>query len=133
MNWTEADVIAYMVRRGLPLDATLTVPTRPAPDAMPEDAFLAKVRRYALDRGWLFHHVRDSRGCDPGFPDCCLAKPGRLIFAELKTSKGKLTQEQAVWLDVLRHTIPHLEVYCWRPQDIHAIRQILAHKESPAC
>ena len=83
----------------------------------PEGVLLGKVRRLALDTGWLFHHVLDSRGCDPGFLDVCAVKPGRLLFAELKTLLGKLTREQHLWLDMLRHSVPGVEVEVWRPSD----------------
>lgn len=32
-----------------------------------------------------------------GFPDLVLAKPGRLLFVELKSAKGKLSEEQEAW------------------------------------
>lgn len=51
-----------------------------------------------------------------GFPDLVLAKPGRLIFAELKSKAGKLSEGQQVWLNALQSA--GVEVYVWRPSDM---------------
>lgn len=42
--------------------------------------------------GWMPYHPFDSRRSVPGYPDLTMIHPdsGRLIFAELKTSKGRL-------------------------------------------
>lgn len=40
----------------------------------------------------------------------------RLMFAELKTSKGKLRPEQIFWIGVLRSA--GVEVHVWRPEDL---------------
>ncbi len=65
-------------------------------------------------RGWSKYHTRDSRRSDPGFPDLVLWRDHRLIFAELKAQKGKLTPEQETTLDGLMLT--GCEVYVWRPE-----------------
>ena len=51
-----------------------------------------------------------------GFPDLVLAKPGRLLFVELKSENGRLSQEQARWLAALGLT-ERAEVKVWRPSD----------------
>jgi hypothetical protein len=59
-----------------------------------------------------------------GFPDLVLAhKIKGLIFAELKTAKGKTSIAQEHWLTILH---PHAECYIWRPEDLVAIEQRLA-------
>jgi hypothetical protein len=99
---------------------------------MAEATLLAHVRALAKHCGWLCYHTRDSRKSESGYPDLCLARPasatspGRLLFAELKTQTGKVTQEQAMWLDILRHTIDGVEVHIWRPSDLPMIATILS-------
>jgi hypothetical protein len=60
-----------------------------------------------------------------GFPDLVLANPEqkRLIFAELKAEKGKLTEYQREWLETLAAC--GQEVYLLRPADIEAFVEVL--------
>jgi hypothetical protein len=101
------------------------------PDDMPEGTLLAEVQGIAKARGFLVYHTYRSTKSPPGFPDLCLARPastsspGRLILAELKTRTGKLTPEQALWVSVLEHTVPGVEVYVWRPSDLSQILDTL--------
>lgn len=50
-----------------------------------------------------------------GFPDLVLANPEkkRVIYAELKSEKGKTTPEQDEWLKALAEC--GQEVYIWKP------------------
>lgn len=66
--------------------------------------------------GWLTYHTYDSRRSDPGFPDLVLVRGPRLIFAELKTEKGRMTAEQEHWRDLLQ-AVTAVEAYLWRPAD----------------
>lgn len=66
-------------------------------------------------RGWKSYHTYDSRRSNSGFPDLALWRDHRLIFAELKSEKGKLRPEQEAVLDGLMLT--PAEVYVWRPKD----------------
>jgi hypothetical protein len=126
--WSEADLARLGYRlvgetavREVPQDlATETLP----PDT-PEERLLARIRGLATQHGWLTYHTHNSRKSETGFPDLTLTKPGRLIFAELKSHQGKLTPTQARWLDLLRHAVPGVEVYCWRPADFPTIVDIL--------
>lgn len=86
---------------------------------MPERAVQSFVKEAAARFGWLYYHTRDSRGSDPGFPDCCLVRGERLIFAELKSTKGRTSPAQAEWLERLRGC--GIEVYLWRPADLDEI------------
>lgn len=58
-----------------------------------------------------------------GFPDYIATRDGRLLFAEIKNERGKLTPGQNLWLEQLRET--PAEVYVWRPQDLEEIKGIL--------
>src|SRR5262245_20548546 len=66
-------------------------------DAIPEATLLAQVRRCARELGYLTYHTYSSRKSEEGYPDLTLVKPGRLIFAELKSAHGKLTRDQQRW------------------------------------
>lgn len=80
-----------------------------------ERAWQAQVEAIARTAGWLVYHTHDSRRSVPGFPDLVLVCGPRLIFAELKTQKGRITPDQQRWLDAL--TAASVEVYVWRPAD----------------
>ncbi len=73
--------------------------------------------------GWWVWHDNDSRRNKAGWPDLVLIRPGRLIFAELKTETGRLTDEQRRILSMLK--MAGQEVYVWRPMDMETIRGIL--------
>ena len=44
------------------------------------------------------------------------ARPPRLIFAELKSKRGRVDFDQATWLNGLNE-VKGVEQYCWRPAD----------------
>lgn len=118
MSFTEADYQTFLAR-GLVARAPQAPRGTPViPLAQePEHALQARVRRLALESGWLCYHTHDARRSAPGFPDLVLCRPGGLLFTELKTTTGKLTREQAVWLDVLGRSVPGVEAHLWRPGD----------------
>jgi hypothetical protein len=66
-----------------------------------------------------------------GFPDLFLSnqKDGRIIWAELKTNRGKLTARQEFVLDRLRNRYAKwhgfITVAVWRPRDWDVIEEIL--------
>jgi hypothetical protein len=62
-----------------------------------------------------------------GYPDLCLAKPGRLIYAELKSEKGKVSDKQREWLDTLKAA--GAEAYVWRPSQFEEAVEILRGKK----
>jgi len=99
-----------------------------------EKEFMAHVIRLAQMYGWMSFHAHDSRHSAPGFPDLVLLKPttekhsGRLVFIELKTERGKLTPEQASWLNALK--MAGQEVYVWRPKDWQLIEATLRRREN---
>ncbi len=78
--------------------------------------------------GWKFYFSWTSIHSPRGMPDLILAKPPRLIFAELKTDKGQLSEYQKDWIDILSKC-PGCEVYLWRPADIEEIARILQSQE----
>ena len=77
-----------------------------------EAAFTTQVMELAHALGWLVHHTHDSRtnhwSTDKGLPDLCLARNGRVVFAELKKVGQKPRPEQRAWLEAAGG-------YCWPP------------------
>jgi hypothetical protein len=74
-------------------------------------ASIVEAARYL---GYRHYHTTDSRKSQPGFPDLVLVHrtTGRVIFAELKSETGRVTDAQQEWLTLLGKL--H-EVYLWRP------------------
>src|SRR5580765_6799003 len=73
--------------------------------------------------GYLCHHslpARTSRGWrtalqgNEGAPDLLLVGNGRVIHAELKSEKGKLSVAQECWASALSRA--GAEYYVWRPR-----------------
>ncbi|MGH9200576.1 MAG: VRR-NUC domain-containing protein [Vicinamibacterales bacterium] len=62
------------------------------------------------------------QGDGAGFSDLLLVRE-RIIFAELKSSTGKLSSDQRAWLAAA--TAAGAEAYVWRPRDLQAIAKIL--------
>lgn len=65
---------------------------------------------------WITYHTRNSRRSDPGFPDLVLVRGDRILWRELKTATGRVTEPQQVWLDVL--AAAGGDVAVWRPVDL---------------
>jgi hypothetical protein len=73
------------------------------------------VRALIKDLGLLGYHTRDSRGSAHGFPDWVIV--GRsVIYRELKTAKGRVTDSQAEWLHALVRA--EQDACVWRPADL---------------
>jgi hypothetical protein len=86
----------------------------------------------AMMLGWKVMHTRPARTATGhwrtplqghrGFPDLCMVRPPRLVFAELKSASGKLTPEQEAWLDAIDKTADEHptgggpETYVWTPK-----------------
>ena len=85
-----------------------------------EEEFMRSVMKIASECGWRVYHTRDSRRSQAGFPDLTLVRTGQIIFAELKSQKGRIKKEQQAWLDDLREN-GHVDVYLWRPSDLQDI------------
>ena len=127
MNWTEAEYHTYLARHVASQSALYS----PGDNNIEESELQATIRQGALRHGWLYYHTHDSRGSDSGFPDTVLARPGALIFAELKNATRKATQAQLVWLDILGKSVPGVEAYLWRPRDLATALARLVQQEGP--
>ena len=80
----------------------------------------AHFRPAMTERGWRTAVAGDGAG----YPDLCMVRLTRVLYAELKSEKGKVTEEQQEWLDALKQT-GKVEVYVWRPSDFYEIAEIL--------
>ena len=75
--------------------------------------------------GWLCHHDRPAQNRrgdwathmqgDVGFVDLVLARGGRLLLPELKTEKGRLSDEQAAWGRAIGEGTH--SYHLWRPEN----------------
>ncbi len=101
-----------------------------------ERDFTATVIELAQWAGWKTAHFRPCQteggqwrtavqGDGVGWPDLVLVKDQRIIFAELKSERGRMTGEQVAWLFTLLELPPPVEVYTWRPKDMGRIRELL--------
>jgi len=96
-----------------------------------EKELQATVIDLARQLGWIVGFTHDSRKSEPGEPDLRMVHPvqHRVIFAELKTVKGKLTKGrynksgnrwlpgQDEWQDALT-SCPGVDYYLWRPDGL---------------
>lgn len=97
--------------------------------AVSEKVFQLHVLDYGRMFGWKVMHISDSRrSYSRGFFDCVFAKEGRVIFAELKKMKGKLTPAQEEWRDAVKDG-PN-EYYLWRPDSWDEIERVLGPGET---
>lgn len=97
-----------------------------------EAAFQAAVIQLAQLRGWRVQHNFDSRrsGPDAGYPDLTLARMeprgrlgARLVVAELKTMRGRVSRAQAEWL--AHFAAAGVEAHIWRPSQWSEIEEVL--------
>jgi hypothetical protein len=86
-----------------------------AAKAMPEKQLQEAVRKMCADLGLFYFHVLNSKGCEPGWPDCTIAGR-RLIFRELKSQSGTVSAEQAEVGRKLRAAGQSWRI--WRPVDL---------------
>lgn len=107
------------------LDSTIT-----------EKAFQANVVRFATLSGWTVYHTYDSRRSAAGFPDLVMVRGSRLVFAELKTERGRVSVAQSIWLRALQVVMGKtggiVSVYVWRPRDWGDIEDVLSGRAGAA-
>jgi hypothetical protein len=89
-----------------------------------EKVFMSQVCQLARFCGWKQYHTWNSFRSTEGFPDLVLVRPPRLIFAELKSEKGKLTEAQEEWIEALCK-VEGVTAFVWHPSDWDDIERIL--------
>lgn len=93
-----------------------------------EKEFQQSIIDLAKATGWYVYHTYDSRRCTPGFPDLVLIKPPTLLFREIKTETGRLTDAQKKWLSMLDES--GLNASIWRPTNWPEIEETLKEGKS---
>lgn len=92
--------------------------------AWTEKQFQSEVEKLAKANKWLTYHTWLSIKSRRGFPDLVLVRGPKLIFAELKKQKGRLSDDQGLWRDVL--IAAGQTYYAWRPSDWESVVEVLA-------
>lgn len=110
----------------------------PALPKLTEARWQRQVVEYAALMGWRVWHdnaTNAPRLCSScgevtrlprnarGLPDLILVRRPRVVWAELKADRGRLTDEQAAWLSDLRAS--GQEVHLWRPSDWPTVERVL--------
>ncbi len=102
-----------------------------------EADFTKQVLQLAKLLGWRTAHFRPGMmangrwitavsGDGKGFPDLVLVRGKRLLFVELKTDDGEMSEEQTGWmLDLYRAGV---DVQLWRPSKWATIQRELERK-----
>ncbi len=72
-----------------------------------------------------YYHPFLSKWSAKGFPDLTIIKVPRLIFVELKGTKGKVSPEQQHWHDLINQCTS-VEAHIWWPEDYEPNGGILA-------
>jgi VRR-NUC domain len=100
-----------------------------------ERDFQATVIDTAGLTGWRVAHFRPARtergwrtpveAGGAGFPDLVLVRD-RVVFAELKGARTRVTGEQQAWLDALARA--GAETHLWRPWDWDEIERVLGER-----
>lgn len=99
---------------------------------------MGQVLAYARLMGWTAWHdaaTNTARRCGScgtirrtprnaaGLPDLILVRRPRVVWAELKSERGRLTDEQKAWLADLGAS--GQECHVWRPSDWPTIERVL--------
>jgi hypothetical protein len=126
-----AEKVRTAVEKRLAPNRQRVADLRRSPSALEKD-FQKAVTDALNALGWRWYHSRPaqtSKGWrtalsgDAGYPDITAVRRGRIIFIELKAEKGRLSEEQGVWLADLGAA--GAEAFCWRPSDWPAIEAAL--------
>ncbi len=119
MGWKlPRDLEADIVARGT-IGPKANIP--PPPDCE-EKEFDRRVVDFAEANGWTSFHAYDCRRSAAGWPDRVFVRE-RVVYAELKSEKGRLTPEQVAW--VARLLRAGAEVHVWKPADWAEVVKVL--------
>lgn len=66
-----------------------------------ETSILTQIRSFLRLNSWYIIRIQQGLGCHKGISDLIAIKKGRVVFIEIKTSKGKLSiHQQRFRLDI---------------------------------
>ena len=88
-----------------------------------ENEFMADVREACTFHKVLVYHTHRSDRSDPGYPDLTIVGAKGVLFRELKTATGKVSEDQVEWIDRLTRCGADADV--WRPADMQRIHREL--------
>lgn len=108
------------------------MPVKKLPPMLEKD-FQKSVIELAQTLGWKVAHFRAARtkhgwatpvaADGKGFPDLCMMRYERIVFAELKRRGKKPGLEQEDWHQTIRRTTA--EMYIWTEDDLEEIMEVL--------
>ena len=108
---------------------------------MTENEFQQSIIDYARMNGWRIFHAQTSRiqrkdgsvyyatagiADSKGFPDLIMLKGRDIVVVEVKSDKGKCSDEQTEWLDAWE--LAGAFVYVWRPSEWPEIERRLGRR-----
>jgi hypothetical protein len=74
--------------------------------------------------GWRYYHTHDSSRSVAGFPDIVALRGSRILVAELKGPKTRVTAEQRAWLAAFE--VAGVPAFLWRlPGDWAQVGEVL--------
>ena len=100
--------------------------------AISERDFSTQVEDLLKLYGWRYTHFRPARTKhgwvtaitgDPGFPDYLALKDKIMLVFELKSEKGKVSEDQQAWHDDFKKA--GITVLVFRPSDFDSIARLL--------
>ena len=90
-----------------------------------EADFASWLEDFLRVHNWLFYHTRRSDRSVKGFPDYVCVRGEEVVFLEIKGDDGKLTKEQAEWVQALKQ-VKHVRAAAAWPSDRDTIEKDLA-------
>ena len=110
--------------------------TSESPFAISERAFQYQLEMLLEANKWVWKH--DLKGRLPngrmmtlvrgwaGFPDLIAVRDRRVVCIEVKSTIGRLSEKQRIWLELLEKA--GVECYVWKPADLEEARRVLQRK-----
>ena len=98
-------------------------PAKTAPK-LTEAQFQQQYCALAQMLGWRIFRQRYALGADPGWPDVVALRGTRIVAAELKAQRGRVTDAQTDWIAAF-NMLDGGEGHLWWPQDIDEITRVL--------